>query len=179
MSDRVRADNPAVETVRATLERAGRTDRPVVALPADVETPDGPVRLVLDGRTTHARIERGLDGTPSIRAAYDSPRPAREGSAGTGDAPNRLAEWVAETGLAFGRSVLVDVVESGDRYGLRAPGESAVYETGRRDEGLAAIAAEVEDRTSEAGDDLGDAEVADDAPAGKADRHDDPTDRER
>ena len=42
--------------------------------------------------------------------------------------------------------MLVDVAEAGFFYGLRAPGEAAVYEVpDRPDDGLAAIARELED----------------------------------
>ena len=33
--------------------------------------------------------------------------------------------------LGFGRSVLVDVVEASEVYGLRVPGDEAVYEVAR------------------------------------------------
>jgi hypothetical protein len=137
--DRVAADNPSVETIRATLARAGRTDRPKVALPDSFDVPEGSPRLVLDDHEYHARIELSLRDEPEIRGAYDNARLAR-----TGEGENRLAEWVAENGLEFGRSVLVDVVLSGQLYGLRAPGDHAVYEVSERDEGLASIAEEIE-----------------------------------
>lgn len=145
MSDRVAADNPAVETVRATVVRAGRTDRPAVALPDDLDLPDGVVRLVLDGRICYARVERALRDGPSIRGAFDAPSLAREDGP-PGGTSNRLAEWVDAAGLPFGRSVLLDVVEPGRLYGLREPGESAVYEASAPDPGLADLAAEIDRR---------------------------------
>lgn len=140
MVDRVAADNPSVETVRATLARAGRTDRPKVELPESFSLPEGTVRLSLDGRTHHATFERSIRDTPEICGAYDTPRLAREG-----DGENRLVEWAERNGLEFGRSVFVDVVESDEFYGLRAPGVDAVYEVpDTPDAGLADIAEEIE-----------------------------------
>jgi hypothetical protein len=146
--DRVAADNSSVETVRATLARAGRTDRPKVELPEAFEVPDDPVRVVLDGRTGYATVERSLGGTPELRAVYDSIREAREG-----EGESCLREWVEERGLAFDHSVLVDVVQPGRLYGLRGPGEHAVYEPRQRPregaDDLAAIADDIAEREGE------------------------------
>ena len=141
MVDRVAADNPSVETVRATLARAGRTDRPKIELPEAFPVPDGPVRLVLDGQECHAVVDLSLDETLEIRGVYGSVVEAR-----AGEDSDRLVDWVDDRDLGFGRSVLVDVVQVGHHYGLRAPGEHAVYETRERDEGLAAIAEDVAER---------------------------------
>lgn len=143
MPDRVPSDHPTVTTYDATVARQGRTDRPKVVLPADADLPAGEVvRLVLDGSEYRARLDRPTTGDGlEIRGAYDTPAAARD----PGSAPNRLVEWVEDVGLAFGRTVHLDEVESGFRYGLRAPGERAVYEaTGGPDESLAGIAERVE-----------------------------------
>lgn len=130
----------AVDTVDATLARAGRTDRPKVRLPEDADLPvDGGVRLALDGRTRHAQVERAIDGTVEIRGAYDNPRLARESGG-----ENRLVEWFEDRRLDFGRTVRLDVIDAGYCYGLRAPGERAVYEVSDRpDDALSDIAEEV------------------------------------
>ncbi|WP_276259318.1 DUF7112 family protein [Haloglomus litoreum] len=142
--ERIAHDNDAVRTVRANLERVGRTDRPRIALP-DTERDAFPVgevvRVSLNGKTRHARVHRGLDDGLEIRACYDNARQAR-----TGDGEDRLPAWVAEHDLEFGRSVLVDVVEEGFFYGVRAPSDETVYEVpDRPDDGLAAIARDLED----------------------------------
>ncbi|WP_254542818.1 DUF7112 family protein [Halomarina pelagica] len=124
MADRIPHDHSSVTTVRAHLERAGRTDRPKLVLPEEVSIPDDPVRLVLDGRTYHARIEPDFDDVPEIRGAYDNARMARER-----DGANRLVEWYEDGNLSFGRSVHFDVVDPGDLYGVRAPGERATYDS--------------------------------------------------
>jgi len=126
--ERIRSDSPSVETVRATVARSGGTRRPEVRLPAD--RPDGlfpgdgseaVVRVVLDGSEYHAPVAN-VSGTTALRGAYDNARRARER-----DGTDRLAEWIADRNLDFERSVLLDIVIPGEQYGLRAPGEEAVY----------------------------------------------------
>jgi len=138
--DRLPSDHDAVETIRAGLERAGGLDRPKVVLPADRAdaVPAGEVvRLVLDGTTYHAQVREGFDGTPELPGAYGTPTLARDPGAGE----NHLPAWVADADVSLGGSVLLDVVTAGFKYGLRAPGERAVYEaTPAPDDGLASIA---------------------------------------
>jgi hypothetical protein len=94
------------------------------------------VRLVLAGATHHATFESGRDGDREITGAYDNARLARDR-----DGTDRLDEWRRSSGIELGRSVAIDVVEPGFLYGVREPGERAVYEaTEPPDEGLAAIA---------------------------------------
>ena len=152
---RLSSDHPDVGTARATLVRAGRTDRPRVALSADAPLDAGEtVRLVLDGTERFAPVERALSGDVvehgstgsrngarsgdglELRGAYDTPEGARDPASGT----DRLPAWRENHGVAFDGAVLVDVVEPGYRYGLRAPGERALYDAGRPDEGLQDIA---------------------------------------
>jgi hypothetical protein len=123
VTDRIAHDHPTVETVRASVARAGRTDRLKLVLP-DRETlfPETVARVVLDDHTRHARIERGLDGERELRAVRDNPRLVREA-----EGRNRLPAWLEAAGLDAGRSVNVDVVDPGVLYGLRAPGERALY----------------------------------------------------
>lgn len=128
MVDRVGSDHSSVTTLGGRLERRGGTRRPAVAAPdaeRDALPAGGTVRLVVDGRERHAPVgEHGE--TRAVFGAYDNARRARER-----EGVDRLAEWVEARGLEFGRTVLVDVVEPGEVYGLRAPGEEAVYEAGR------------------------------------------------
>ena len=75
-----------------------------------------------------------------MRGLYDNPRMARQR-----DGDNRLAEWVEAAGLEPGRTALVDVVVEGEQYGLRAPGDSAVYRVVESpDDDLASIAEDVD-----------------------------------
>lgn len=135
----------SLTSVVGTVERAGGTRRLEVRLPADGDAsfPVGDVvRVVLDGSEYRARVDRTADGTSVFRGAYDTPSQARDPGAAT----NRLREWVEDAGLEAGRSVHVDVVEASFKYGVRAPGEDATYEsTGKPDAGLADIAASLED----------------------------------
>lgn len=144
MADRVAHDNPSVGSVRAELVRAGRTDRPRIAVPADEADrfPAGDVvRLVVDGSERFTRVAEPTSGTGlELRGAHDTPADARERGAGS----DHLGEWRTAHDVRFGGAVLVDVVEADYKYGLRAPGERAVYDAGRPDDGLADIARDLD-----------------------------------
>jgi hypothetical protein len=128
-----------VETVRASIEQAGALNRPKVVVPEGT-MPEGVVRVEADDSTYHADVQVGLDDEVEIRGLYDNARLARER-----DGENRLAEWVGEKDLEAGRSALVDVVVDGEQYGLRAPGETAVYRVADApDDSLASIAEDVD-----------------------------------
>jgi hypothetical protein len=125
MGDTVTDDT--VPTANGTLARAGGTSRLEVRLPApeaDDFTAGEVVRVVLDGTEYHAELDRNPGGEPVIRGVYDSPSLARD----PGGADVRLPAWVDDHDLDAGRTVHVDVVEPGFKYGIRAPGESASYE---------------------------------------------------
>lgn len=125
MTHRVANDHASIETVRGRLARQGGTRRLRIVFPteaADHFPVDDTIRLVIDGHARHAEVSLDAQGSPEIRGAYDSPRFAREHQ---GD--NRLLEWIEDTGLSLGRSVLVDVIVEDVQYGLREPGEHVVY----------------------------------------------------
>jgi hypothetical protein len=140
VADRVPSDHPSVDSVRAELVRAGRTDRPRVALleKAADRFPDGEVvRLVVDGAERFTRVDGGDRGDRrQLRGAHETPADARDRHAGS----DHLGDWQDAHDVRFGGAVLVDVVEDGYKYGLRAPGERAVYESGSPDSSLADIA---------------------------------------
>lgn len=110
-----------VETARATIEQSGALDRPKVVVP-DGTMPEGVVRVEAGDDSYYAPVDVGLGGDLEVRGLYENRRLAR-----TGEGDNRLADWVEATDLEAGRTVLVDVVVDGEQYGLRAPGERAVY----------------------------------------------------
>jgi hypothetical protein len=125
MSETVTDDT--VPTVTGTLARAGGTRRRELRLPSAAadDFPAGEVvRVVVDGSEYHAQLQRNTDGAPVIRGAYATPSLARD----PGNATDAFTAWVDEHDLEAGRSVHVDVVEPGFKYGFRAPGESATYE---------------------------------------------------
>jgi hypothetical protein len=127
-------DHPSVDSHAGEVARAGRVDRPCVRV-ADAPLPAEVVRLVLDSAEYHADVRDTRNG-PEIRGAYDTPAAARKR-----DGENRLFEWVATRELEYGRTVHLDVIDEGYRYGLRGPGESATYErTGTPDDSLRSIA---------------------------------------
>lgn len=136
MTERITHDHPTIETRTATIGRIGGTTRPEVRIEPGLGLETGQVvRLVLDGSEYRVLIEQS-GGRTVLRGAYDTPRMARSPGTGT----NHLERWVADRSLDPGRTVHLDVVEEGFKYGLRGPGESATYTTGRPDSGLADIA---------------------------------------
>lgn len=138
--DRIASDNPAIETLRATVARHGGT-RTRVELPADVPI-DEAVRLVLDGTTYHARIEGGFaDADPYVAGAYDTPGEAR-----SADGSDHLQTWLDAADRSPGSTVLFDVIEPEFAYGLRAPGQEAVYDAVEKpSDSLASIARDLEE----------------------------------
>ncbi|MFB6224023.1 MAG: hypothetical protein ABEH86_10195 [Haloarcula sp.] len=141
MPDRVSSDHDTVETHRVPVESIGRTDRPRIILPAELDFEDGDtVRLALDGDWYHGSVETTLDGEPVISHVADNRRLARE-RGGT----NRLAEWVADSNVSLGGSAHLDVVTNGTEYGLRTPGKRVVYTaTGGPDSSLSDIARDLD-----------------------------------
>lgn len=126
----------AVETVAGVVERVGGTRRrQVVATGIDPPT-DDVVRLDAEGSTYRAPTSQSSDGDLAFRGAYDTPGQARDGS-GT----NHLADFLTSHDLEPGRTVHVDIIEPGFRFGVRAPGQTATYrETGAPKSSLADIA---------------------------------------
>lgn len=142
MADRIASDTESVATHRLTIETVGRTSRPRLELPAELDLEaDDVVRLTLDGSEYHTRVESNLEGELELRGAFDNPRLAR-----SDDGEDRLAAWVDDSGVEAGRSVLLDVLTAGYHYGLREPGERVVY-TARDppDDSLSSIAESLEE----------------------------------
>jgi len=144
--DRVRSDT--LRTIDASLVGHGAIDRPAIELPADVDTDTGGtvpveavVRIVLDGSTRHCRFD-AHSGSVRATGIFDTPDLVRS----PGDGENRLREWVEAKGLSTGRTVHLDVIEAGFAYGLRAPGESVVYDAPSKspDDSLASIAEQLD-----------------------------------
>lgn len=137
---RVPSDHPSVTTHRARIERYGGTRRPCVRIPDAVDLEAGTlVRVVLDGDERHACVEADAGGR-LLTGAYDNRRLARERAG-----PNRLVDWLRSIDRGPGASVALDEVAAGDLYGLRRPGDRAVYETTPvPDDALSAIAERVE-----------------------------------
>lgn len=124
-----------VESIRVAIDTTGSLARPRLVLPDD-QVPETVIRIVADDRTYHAPVEQGLSGDPEIPGLYANVRLARERSG-----ENILPQWLETHDLSVGRSALLDVVVDGEQYGLRAPGERAVYRVVESaDEGLESIA---------------------------------------
>lgn len=127
MPDRIPSDHASVHTERAEVARSGGTRRPCLRLPAVLHLDAGAfVRLVIDGETHHAEIQGESSGL-LLRGAYDLKSEARD----PGRAENRLVEWLREQDCKPGEPVEIDEIDAGERYGVRLPGERAVYRDGR------------------------------------------------
>lgn len=126
MTERVSSDHPTVRTIRATLASSpsgSHVDIP----PEDTDSVpvDTVVRIVLDGDEHFAQVDLPLGGEGRrIHGVYETPDRARERSA-DGDL---LPGWIEDHDVRTGGSVLFDVIEPDFLYGMRAPGETAVYE---------------------------------------------------
>ncbi|WP_049985268.1 DUF7112 family protein [Halobellus rufus] len=128
MSERIPSDHGSVRSLRASLARSGGTRRPCLRLPDEVDVEGGdPVRLLLDGVTTHARVVSDANGL-LLRGSYDNQRLARE----PGEGENRLVEWCETHDRGPGDAVELDELDPGFCYGLREPGERVVYDVPRR-----------------------------------------------
>jgi len=128
VSERIPSDHGSVQSLRASLARSGGTRRPCLRLPDDVAVDEGDIiRLLLDGRTTHARVVSDASGL-LLRGSYDNQRLSRE----PGDGENRLVEWCETHDRGPGDAVELDELDPGFCYGLRDPGERVVYDVPRR-----------------------------------------------
>lgn len=137
---RVPSDDETLPSVRVDLARSGGTRRPCVRLPDDSSLSDRVesgscetlgvdagdlVRIVIDRQEYHARVgsdSRGL----VFRGAFDDRRRAR-----AAEGPNRLTAWLAGADREPGDVVVLDVLVSGESYGLRLPGERTLYDVKR------------------------------------------------
>jgi hypothetical protein len=150
MADRIASDAPTVETLRARLTTAGGTSLPALRVPEDAALePGDEVTLVLDGDGRHARVDPGSSGAV-IRGAYDARSDLRtlrdgDGPVAPADVTNRLVAWARANDRESGDAVALDEVDPGHHYGVRVPGERAVYDLlDRPDEGLQGIARDLD-----------------------------------
>lgn len=141
MSDRLASDAAEVTSHRARLARSGGTRLPCLRVPEEADLSAGDeIRLVLDGDQHHATVTSDSNGL-LVRGAYDDRKRMREAGTAGGDAENRLVEWARDHDREPGDAVELDEVDPGYLYGLRVPGERAVYTvTKRPDKGLQDIA---------------------------------------
>ncbi|MFW6447949.1 MAG: DUF7112 family protein [Halobacteriota archaeon] len=138
--DAVASDHPSVRTLRATVARHGGRRRLDVADPEGLLEP-GIVRAVVDDRTRFALVDL-VAGTPAVVGLFETVRSA-EARAFDRD---RLVAWLEAAERPPGRTVLVDVLEPGERIGLRRPGERTTYPVvGEPDGSLADIARSLEE----------------------------------
>lgn len=124
MTDRIPSDHATVTTHRAQVARSGGTRRPCLRLPDDAGLSSGDyVRLVFGGDDEcHTRVQEDATGL-LVRGAYDLKAEARDPAG----AENRLVEWLQSKGRDPDSVVEFDEVLTGDLYGIRVPGQRAVY----------------------------------------------------
>lgn len=150
MADRIPSDHASVHTARAEVARSGGTRRPCLRLPAELALGAGEfVRVVIDGKECHAKIERDSTGL-LLRGAYDLKSEARD----PGRAENRLVEWLRGADREPGDPVEIDEIEAGERYGVRLPGERTFYrDTSGPGGSLQDIASDLDGEGSDSGGD--------------------------
>lgn len=140
-----RLTSEAVESGRATVTRSGGPRSRLLRLPDAVDAAPGDVvRVSVDdgGETTDgfARVDADANG-PYLAGVYANRRLART----DGEGEDLLAPLLAARDP--GSSLVVDILDPGRHYGVRRPGERAVYEVPeRRDDSLASIAEQFDDR---------------------------------
>lgn len=123
MPTHITHDAPSITTVSGQVGHRGSTTRPVVTCDhVEALSTGTTVRLVLDGHQFFTVPRPSSRDAVQFTGAYDTTGGVRDA-----DAENRLIEWVDDRDLAVGRTVHVDVIDEGFRYGFRAPGESATY----------------------------------------------------
>lgn len=125
MTNRLPSDSPAVSTSRAQLARRGGSRNQCLLLPDELSEQvavDDCLTVVIDGDESYSVVDRDARGLV-LTGSYDNRRLART----TGEGSNRLSEWLAGLDRETGASVCCDVIVAGERYGLRAPGERAIY----------------------------------------------------
>jgi hypothetical protein len=136
MTDRVASDHPTVDTYRVTVRRHGGPNGRAVELDCPDHPADGD-HIVLDGATRYAAV-----AGDRLLGVYPSPAMARDRAVEADELPG----WLERIDRGPDRSLALDVIESGFLYGLRAPGESVVYEAVERpDESLSSIAEQFRD----------------------------------
>ena len=123
MPDRLPSDHPSIETHRVRVGRRIRR-RCRLDVPPHVIPVDEVVRVIVDEQTCFATAE-AMPGRDShaVNGTYESPSAARDPGGGV----DRLSAWLRREDIAEGSSVLLDVIEPGVAYGIRQPGERAVY----------------------------------------------------
>jgi hypothetical protein len=124
VTDSIPSDHAAVDSYRVTVESVGRTSRPQIELPDDVDAAVGDiVELTVFGDRLYAEVVSNLSGERAIQGAFANRRQARQG-----DGENLLRSALDERGFGPGTTLVFDVVTEGHAYGLREPGNRVVYE---------------------------------------------------
>lgn len=147
MTDRVASDHASISTLDGTIVAHGPTSRPAIELPDETECSTGEVlRLVVDGTVRFTVPQSFAGDTVRLSGAFETPDDARSPSGAT----NQLRAWLDQIDLNIGRTVHVDVIDEGFKYGVRAPGTRVVYDAPESpSDSLASIASQIEEQSEE------------------------------
>ncbi len=145
---RIPSDHDTIDSYAGTVVSHGARSRAAVAIPQAIGLPEETVvRIVLGGKTgTYFSRPTTATGKMDSRltGVFETPDAARSPSTGT----DALGPWLESQDLTIGRTVHIDVIDTGAKYGLRAPGQREVYETSETaNTALAEIARELEEET--------------------------------
>ena len=125
MSTRLPSDSDAVDSYRATIVRRGGSRTPCLELPtavAETVAIDDRLTIVIDGAEYYATVAGDSNGL-LVYGAYETRKQARQ----TGKGTNQLGAWPRGLDRETGDSVMWDSIVDSERYGLRAPGDRAIY----------------------------------------------------
>ncbi len=148
--DRVPSEHDVIDSYAGEIVPHGPRRRLAVAVPSSVPLPTGDVirlRLPSDTTTYFARPEAFADtDRRRLSGAFHTPDAART----PGTADNCLRAWLANTDLGIGRTIYIDVIEPGFKYGLRGPGDRLLYTLpNQSNSGLNDIATRLQQQSSD------------------------------
>lgn len=141
MTERIASDHPSVETIRARVCRhAGRRLRiDLVEDPDGIDPADGPIDAVVDDQTRVVTIAT-VGQSIALTGVYRTMASARAGQ----QSANELRDVLASMDRTAGDAVLIDVIDPGERIGIRRPGDRVRYDArGGTDTSLDAIVDDV------------------------------------
>lgn len=143
--ERLRSDHPTIPTHTGAVIRYGSRRR-ALAISHDELFSETVVRIIADETEWFTQPIREQGQRWVISGLYTQPGAAREYD----QTETKLADWLEKRDLSPGRTVFVDVIDEGVKYGLRGPGEDAVYQVPDQSAaGLVDIAREIDPSTDE------------------------------
>lgn len=124
MPDRITHEHPTIDTIRGRVARHGGSRRRI-DLPEGADASvggHGSIRCVVEERDHFAQIDYHGDHL-AIIGLYTSLDQAEAGS----PAGSKLTDWLTSIGCNSGSSIAIDIIDAGERIGLRRYGSRGVY----------------------------------------------------